>query len=278
MLSDLQLIFLRQLREEVIISQNKVTVYPIAGVLTDPSFTAFCIAKVNQNVYHADFLQYGLNVLISLMRITHDDNALKGLLRRSSLLSGRNPILTKNLFQKFLHFPKCFAAMTDRIFFFRRQFRTGFSVFRKIQNRIVAETVFTGWLFGNQTFKQTFGMENTAIGEGGTYITGEMRSALLPFRMSEFMNDSGVFDIIGSIFAQVPCRIYSGKSEHIVYTETGVIGHDDIIILKHVMSLHIVTYAYRFQFRILRKGFTGFNRFKINAKLTFCNDFRSNIL
>ena len=215
------------------------------------------------------------------MGITYDEDGLKGA-DKSAFLPGLCPvfrrctasrgILFQDILQKLTHRTECLAAMRNRVLFLRRQLRRGLAILREVEDRIISETMLPLRLMGDQALEDAFCVEDTSVCKCSADIAGEVCRAFIPLRIAKLMDDACILHIIRGILTEVAGTVNARKSQHVINTKAGVVRHDDVIVLQHMMCKHIAANADGLQLCVLRKGLPGLDGLEIDPELTLRNN------
>ena len=205
MLSDLHDDILRQRGEEVVVSLHEIALHAVTGILLDHALRALGITEVDEDIDHPDATQYILQVRVVPVGITYDEDGLKGA-DKSAFLPGLCPvfrrratsrsILFQDILQQFAHRTKCLAPMRDRVLLLRCQFRRSPTILRKVEDRIISETMLPLRLMGDQALEDAFCVEDTSVCKCSADIAGEVCRAFIPLRIAKLMDDACIFHII----------------------------------------------------------------------------------
>ena len=133
--------------------------------------------------------------------------------------------------------------MGDGIFLLRRKLRRGPSVFRKIQDRIIAEAVLPLRFRRDQSLEDPLGMQHPAVRKGGADIAGKVCRTLLSLRIAELLDDACILHRIGCVLAEIARTVHTRQSQHVIDAQAGIIGHDDVPVLQHIVGPHVAANA-----------------------------------
>ena len=125
---------------------------------------------------------------------------------------------------------------------------------------------------GDQALEDAFCVEDTSVCKCSTDIAGEVCRAFIPLRIAKFMDDACILHLIRGILPEIAGTVNARKSQHVINTKAGVVRHDDVIVLQHMMCKHITANADGLQLCVLRKGLPGLDRLEIDSELTLRNN------
>ena len=130
--------------------------------------------------------------------------------------------------------------MGNLVLLFSGKLSSGLSVFRKVENGVIAKALFSTGFFRNLSRASGFRLQNLSIRKNRNNGAGKVGHPAFTAALFHHSQDTTILFGIGSIHPQKAGRINSGTEGKGFNGQTGIIRHHQVIFLQNPLCLRKV--------------------------------------